>query len=328
MSDFIEQRVREAFVEFRDDARVEISAPGPEEARRVVRRRRRIGTAIGATGLAGLLVGAWVLLGPPAGLAPVASEPTTPSPTIDHEQSVSAAFERLGYQSYESEWLAIPNSPVWWGTTAVGTPQTRVFQYPGSRPDAPISMAAACAGTGSITLRLQSPDGSADIDVSCGRDGSPEYTALPTVFPDQEMQVTVRGDDQVSSEGAFVVVMTDPRSLAALAALGPVESAEAETTTSTTYDPYLDGTSNRPVGPGRYELTLYCIGDAGGVAGEVLVRMSLAAEEVSEQAACPAEGGQIGLEVSSPTAATLEVSMSERGSFGYAYRITRTETPS
>jgi hypothetical protein len=327
MSDLIDHQLREAFMEFRDDAQGRILVPGSKAARRSVNRRRVVGTAVAAGGLAAVLIGAWSVLRPPTEPAPFVSEPAT-TPPIEYEDSVQAAFARAQYATYDPAWQTMPNSPFWWGRTVAEPTGPRTFRYPGSQPGAGITIAAACAGSGSIIVGVQTVDQSFEIPVSCWEDGLPEYAMIQTVRPDQAVEVTVQGDEQVTPEGAFVVAMTDPRSLAAEAALGPPASAESVVSTATTYNSFGSGTSSRRVGPGRYRLTLHCFGDADSEVGLIRVQMSLGPQHVGDQVACPAEGGRLELELSSTTDDELEVSMSESGSFGYAYSITRIEVVS
>jgi hypothetical protein len=329
MADFIDQRVREAFMEFRDEARGEILAPGPRAARRTANRRRGIGAAVATCGLAAVLVGAWVALRPPAAPAPAASEPASPAPAT-YDESVSAAFARAQFGSYDPAWATVPTSPIWWGPTGIAAVE-RTFRYPGAPPGVGITMATACAGTGSVTVHFQTVDQSAEIPVSCGEDGLAEYALINPLTPEETLgaiEVTVQGDERVTPDGAFVVIMTDPRSLAAQALLGPPPSEESIVGTGTTYNPFgSGGTSSRSVGPGRYRLTLVCIGDpVPEVEPQIRVQMFIGAGDlVGQHAACPSEGGRIELEVSSQSAQDLEVSIRQTGSFGYAYHIVRTE---
>jgi hypothetical protein len=330
MSDLIDQRVREAFMEFRDEAQRTIRAPGSPAARRSVNRRRLTGTAIAAAGLAAALIGVWVVVRPPTTPAPFTSDPASPTvPPMEYEDSVQTAFSRAQYPTYDPAWETISNSPIWWGPTATESTGPRTFRYPGTEPGAEISMTVACAGTGSITVTVQTVNTSSEIPASCDEDGLPEYHTIQTVTADQAVEVSVRGDEQVTPEGAFVVAMTDPRSLAARSALGPAPTAESIVSTATTYNSFGNGTSSRPVGPGRYHLALYCIGDVDPVdVAQIRVRLTLGAQEVGDEVACPAEGARLELEVASVSGDELELSISESGSFGYAYSLSRTELPS
>jgi hypothetical protein len=334
MRDFIDERVREAFMEFRDEAQGEILARGSAAARSTANHRRRIGTAIAVCGLAAVLVGAWVALRPPTGPAPVAADPTTTAPSpADYERSLSAAFARAQFGDHDPEWATIPTSPIWWGPTGT-QPVERTFRYPGSPPGAGVAMTAACAGTGSVSVLWRTERQSAEIPLFCEEDGVLGQTLISPVTPDETIdavEVTVLGDAGVTPEGAFVVIMTDPHSLAAQALLGPPPSAESLTGTGTTYNPFgSGGTTSQRVGPGRYRLTLLCVGDpAPEVETQIRVQFSLAAGDlVGQHTACPPEGGRIDLEASSSTETVLLVSIHYSGSFGYAYHIVRTEAAS
>lgn len=315
-------------MEFRDDAQRTIRAPGADAARDAVRRRRRIVTAIGACALAAVLIGAWAAFWPPTDPAPTGAGPTRTPPPITYEASVRTAFERVYFESFEPAWAKIPDAPVWWGPT-LAEAGSRTFRYIGSQPGSSITMTASCAGTGSITLHMQTVDGSSETPISCEEDGPPESTVIQTVAPDQTVEVTVRGDEHVSPEGAFVVVMTDPRSVAALSALtGPTGSTEPVTALGTSYDPYGHGTISMRVGPGRYSLVLFCLGDAGAKAGQVRVRVSLDAAEDIDETPCPASGGRLEVEVVSDTGGEIAIAIDESGSFGYAYRLVNLDAAS
>lgn len=317
MSDFLDERVREAFVEFRDDVKVEIKPPGAAAVRRSVR-GRRVRTAVAGGGVALAFVAGMALLRPTG----PASDPGlagTPSPSTDYATSLQEAVSRLGYAAGASYW-SNPGSPFWW-TNTLSQPMERTFAYDGARPGSSVWLTAACAGGGSLTVTWSTADASpTDLEVSCDADGTAVSETIPVTYPDMEVLVTVLGDDRVTYTGAFIVAMSDPRSLAAEAALRSDDGSAAVVGTGSTYDQYFEGTSTRNVRPGRYHLTLVCIG-TGISQSQIGVRLSLGDDTQQGKAMCTEEGGRLDLEVSSATADELSLRISEYGDGGYAYRL-------
>ena len=304
---------------FRDDIRVEISPPGPEAAQESVSRRRRVRTAVVAGVLAIAVAGGYAYLRPLDGTGAPRTVPATLGPAVLDALN-REALVALGL------WLepeVAEELPGVWSLPVVYAPVEHVFGADaGALPPGSYDFRAACSGQGTASLLWEAPTGviqRGHLTVPCG-DGSARGSTI-VLTSAGEIHVAVHGDDDSAGRAAFAIQLTDPRTVAARAALGPAGQtalfeATGDTSVSATH-------SFGDVGAGRYRLTLVCVG-----AATIEVALAIVGERADQELTCQPDGARIELEAGTTwltAEVTVEVAQTTGlpGQAAYAFRVDR-----
>ncbi len=202
---------------------------------------------------------------------------------------------------------------LWWGLAG---PQAMRHSFGGA--DAPLpagtyEVRLACTGASGVTVRWEVAGATGRIvDTTCDAGYSAGVFVLS--WP---------GEVQLSVESAavvgFALVITDPRAVAARGVLGPAADAAFETSgTAGDWQSWAFG-----VQPGRYRLTLVCVGTGG-----VLASLGNDSDRRRDDLACTPEGTTLELDIETAVGTALEVSVQAlRGNPGFALRVVQGGAP-
>jgi hypothetical protein len=162
--------------------------------------------------------------------------------------------------------------------------------------------------TGALTLTCHLPEKNATGMVTLTRPGEIEFTARPR-------------DDRAAGQAFFAVAITDPRAVLARDLLGPSGDSAVLSEVGSTAAPL--GFSIEGVEPGRYQLTLVCVG-AGPLRIEV---RSVDGELTGQDTVCTDDGAVVYHPVEVNRTGGISVTVrplrGAEGRAGYALRVDR-----
>jgi hypothetical protein len=297
--------------DFRADPRVTVEPVGTDVLEQSGPRRHRVGTAVAVAVAVTALVAVWAIAGR-GGAGQPQPAPTGTAMDIDYRDDAMRAVgvdPALSGQLPVAVWTAPHVVP---GLHVFGTGESPL-------PAGDYDLRAACFGPGFIGVDVRTATSLDSVPVSCS-DGTDAASMTFRLEEPGTVQVTVdRLDDDGAQAGpvAVAVALSDPRSVAARAALGPPDEDMLYGGVGTAGDWQSWSFEGEA---GAYRLTLVCVGGGG-----VLATLRTESETDRLELACTPEGASLQLGVGTPWPGAIDVSVlalaGEHGRAGFAFRV-------
>jgi hypothetical protein len=272
---------------------------------------------------------AWGLLVSRSDDAPERGGPVPVQPTFDLAALEYQALRQVGVVPEQ-----VADLPGAWSGPVLAKGLTRTFGRDGAPfPAGHYRMRVACFGSGQALLHWSMGGASGDLEVGCNLFGGLENAEFELLAPG-EITLGVGSRNGSDEHASFAVALTDPRAVAAEQILGDGTGPSVLTGNELNMAP---ARWNRDrVGPGRYHLTMVCVGT-----GRLQVRLWFGpvqdanpnslwlgvGEESTREIACSTDGAQLELDVNGADGSALGVVVIEIGgrpaTSGYAFRVER-----
>ena len=314
--------IDQLFATFRAEAGTEIRPPGTDAARRTVRRRRSIRLAATAV----LAIAAVVSIGLVARGGPgvVGETPATgPTPSLDQRDRLGLeALAQLGYAPTDPS--TRPDlRPIRPGIVFGGIGAATEFSYQLGTPAEPMPpglyhLQALCLGQGSVMVGWSIQSGSiTSSEVECGGDVHEEPVPIAA---HGVVHVTITSDDEANGWAGVAVVLTDPRLVAARAAIGVPTRTPKSAAETVLYEPMMN------VDESGAEARVYRLRVACAGTGTIDITFAAGATSQRELLVCIRDGDVTELTVPALAGASLAVTVepddAAKGQAAVVYRVT------
>jgi hypothetical protein len=239
-----------AFAQLRFEVRHELVAPGPDAARRTLRRRRTRRVALCAAAAVVALAGFVGFSALPH------SRGATPANNADADAAQRAqALRAIG-------WPANPGVPWVYSANVAGALSYSFGTVAESYPRGTYDVNLACVGGGRITVTWYAPGDGGTDSVPC--DGDARSTSLQFQTPGG-LTMSVVPDAAANGHAAIAVEVTDPDAAHAVQAAGQTSYQDISAGGDVFRDSSPTALDNRadpsPLPAGRYRLIVACDGD-------------------------------------------------------------------
>jgi hypothetical protein len=309
-----------AFTKFRLESRDEIMPPGTSAARRTLSRRRAIRVAASATLAVAGVVGGVLVAANTLGTPPPPPGATS-GPDVGPTRS-DVELEQLAEEALATLWPGVKPTVVPPGTVfGPVTESSSSFTYQLGTdaqpfPKGTYQLRATCVGRGSVFVRWRSAAADGSETVNCGK--GIQLALFRLTAPDV-ITISFVPDAVAKGRAGVAVSVTDPRAVAAVAALGP----PTENTFVAGYG-YADGVredrDDADVVAGTYKAIVACVG-----AGHVKLTLSIGAATTSTTSDCTLGGASSTVSLRATSGGPMRVRIEPDGvalnNAGFAYRI-------
>jgi hypothetical protein len=284
-----DERLDDAFSQFRSAVRGEIEAPGLAATRHTVRvrRTRRTGVVIAAVAVLGLFGAAATLRTVAAGPGPGNQPGATPSSGDQHLQTLAErALQQLGLRPTSPRpgfafgpVKSMGSTTITFGTAAEPLPAGAYYIY------------LACAGDGDVTVTAAVEGPPARVDIGCREQPNSHVGAPVQLLQPGTLTFNVTADAAAVGRAGMAMAITDPRQVQAEAALGPVADQSTFVLGSSgglNDAGEMDRSEDTQLHKGNYRLSFVCVGG-----GTVQVHLDVAGSTANLQTACDGHPGQM-----------------------------------
>jgi len=303
-----DDRIASLFTQFRAEASMEISPPGPDAAQQTVRRRRSIRLAgvalLTVVGLAGAVAVVAKLAGGTGAPDQPAASPSLRPTLSPHERNQLGidALAQLGFapapDSRRPELLPLRPGIAYGGVDY----KTQTVSFPGfgssadAFPPGVYNLNAACLGTGTVTVAWDGPAETGSLTLNCGA-ASPGNQIMWTIgaYGRGELAITLTPDAEARGRAGLAVAITDPRIIRARNALDPTGD-----NTMFGAEGVLGGKATGGVDDSGADVTHFQLWVACAGVGSVQVTFVAGGATSAKPATCTAEGAVTTLTVTSP----------------------------